>query len=214
MIAAVFSDVHGNLPALETFLECTLEAVDQYICLGDTVNYGPWNDECLEIIQALPNSVMLEGNHERLFLGLDDISVEIELVQLFYRYSSASFSRDDLITDLPVATDLGKYLCTHTLGNERVYPETDLSLDRDTILGHSHCMFDRQIGDHQLINCGSIGQNRGQIDEINFLLFDSETNEYTLNSSKYPFNHFISELVARGYPSRCIEYFQQKLSWQ
>ncbi|MDE2723051.1 MAG: metallophosphoesterase family protein, partial [Gemmatimonadota bacterium] len=38
---AIFSDVHGNLEALQTVLEKIAEAqVDRIICLGDMVGYG------------------------------------------------------------------------------------------------------------------------------------------------------------------------------
>ena len=66
---AVFSDVHANLPALERFVDQTRAEVDAYICLGDVVNYGPWNDECLDLVISLPGIVYIEGNHERLFCG-------------------------------------------------------------------------------------------------------------------------------------------------
>ena len=39
----VFSDVHGNLPALEKVLNKE-NKVQGYINLGDVVNYGPWGN--------------------------------------------------------------------------------------------------------------------------------------------------------------------------
>jgi predicted phosphodiesterase len=75
VIIAILSDVHGNLPALEKFLKSTKYIADTYICLGDVVNYGPWNDECLEFVHSLPGVVLLEGNHERLFLGVDEMII-------------------------------------------------------------------------------------------------------------------------------------------
>lgn len=92
MRVAIFGDVHGNLIALEKFVQSTRGAVDTYMCLGDVVNYGPWNDECLEIICQLPAITVLEGNHERLFKGMDDVSNEIPLVQDFYRCSRPLFT--------------------------------------------------------------------------------------------------------------------------
>ena len=68
-----------------------------YVCLGDVVNYGPWNDECLEAISSLPNIVLLEGNHERLFRGDDPIDNELALVRQFYADSRSSFTRTDPI---------------------------------------------------------------------------------------------------------------------
>jgi predicted phosphodiesterase len=63
----VYSDAHGNFPAFELMLK--EEGVcDQYICLGDLVNYGPWSNECVELANSLPNSTLLMGNHEEAFI--------------------------------------------------------------------------------------------------------------------------------------------------
>ena len=91
MIIAILSDVHGNLPALEKFVQRTRPIADSYLCLGDVVNYGPWNDECLELIHSLPGIVFIEGNHERLFLGTEPIQDEIALVREFYAHSMKYF---------------------------------------------------------------------------------------------------------------------------
>ena len=120
MITAVFSDVHANLPALETFVRSTERVADAYLCLGDVVNYGPWNDECLELVHSLPNVVLLEGNHERLFLGLDPIEEELPLVREFYRHSVPGFLRRDLISGLPASCVLGAFLCVHTLEGRKI----------------------------------------------------------------------------------------------
>jgi len=47
----VISDVHGNLPALERVLDNNND-VDLVISLGDVVNYGPWSNECVQLLQA------------------------------------------------------------------------------------------------------------------------------------------------------------------
>ncbi len=65
MKIAVISDIHSNLEAL---LACVGKAesvgVEQYICLGDAVGYGPDPVATLELLRALPNFVMVKGNHE------------------------------------------------------------------------------------------------------------------------------------------------------
>ena len=60
MRLAILSDIHGNLPALEA-VAVRLRDVEQVVCLGDVVNYGPWNDECLELLRTLPRLVLLEA---------------------------------------------------------------------------------------------------------------------------------------------------------
>ena len=49
---AIFSDIHGNLPAWNQVLADmrALEA-DVLICLGDVVGYGPKPQEVLDAIQ-------------------------------------------------------------------------------------------------------------------------------------------------------------------
>ena len=42
---AIFSDIHANLPALETFVESTRPRVDAYRSQGDAVDSGPRNHE-------------------------------------------------------------------------------------------------------------------------------------------------------------------------
>ena len=83
MRVGVISDIHGNLPALEVVAD-RIRHMDQVICLGDVVNYGPWSNECLELLQTLPGMILLEGNHERLFLGKEPLGHESPLVQQFY----------------------------------------------------------------------------------------------------------------------------------
>lgn len=61
---AIISDIHGNAHALEAVLARidTLN-VDQIICLGDIVGYGPNPGECLEMV-VRHCGVVIQGNHE------------------------------------------------------------------------------------------------------------------------------------------------------
>jgi putative phosphoesterase len=52
MRLAIFSDVHGNLPALDAVLAHIRDAhVDAVYCLGDLVGYGPFPNEVTERIR-------------------------------------------------------------------------------------------------------------------------------------------------------------------
>ena len=51
MRTALISDIHGNLEALETILEdINRRGVDETICLGDIVGYGPNPIECIDLV--------------------------------------------------------------------------------------------------------------------------------------------------------------------
>ncbi len=61
---AIFSDVHGNLPALQTVLEdIAKRGIDQIYCLGDLVDFAPWSNEVIALIKEL-HIPCLMGNHD------------------------------------------------------------------------------------------------------------------------------------------------------
>ncbi|HWC09158.1 MAG TPA: metallophosphoesterase family protein, partial [Solirubrobacterales bacterium] len=74
MRAAVLSDVHANLPALEAVLAAIERAdVDQLWCLGDVVGYGADPEACTELVRERCN-ICLVGNHDLAVLDELDIS--------------------------------------------------------------------------------------------------------------------------------------------
>jgi len=61
----VFSDVHGNLEALQSVLkDAAKRNVHRGIFLGDLVGYGPYPNECIEEVRSLKNCRCLAGNHD------------------------------------------------------------------------------------------------------------------------------------------------------
>ena len=64
MRTALFSDVHGNLQALEAVLaDIRVAKVDAVACLGDTVGYGADPRRCIELVRALDCPYVM-GNHD------------------------------------------------------------------------------------------------------------------------------------------------------
>lgn len=65
MRLSVFSDIHGNLEALDAYIQETAgQSVDRHICLGDIVGYGANPNECMERLAALPDLHIVLGNHD------------------------------------------------------------------------------------------------------------------------------------------------------
>jgi len=70
----IFSDIHGNLEALQAVLsELDKDPDSTPICLGDIVGYGPNPTECIELIRSR-NIICLAGNHDHAAIGKMDIS--------------------------------------------------------------------------------------------------------------------------------------------
>lgn len=70
-----FSDVHGNLEALEAVLaDCAAEKLEKLFFLGDAVGYGPSPNECVRLV-AEAAEVSLMGNHDYAALGLLELDL-------------------------------------------------------------------------------------------------------------------------------------------
>lgn len=208
MRIVVFSDVHGNLPALELMLKDAGKA-DQYICLGDVVNYGPWSRECVEMVIGLDNCVFVEGNHEVMF-RTNHFDGANPLAAKFFEFCSPTFDRHDLIANLPDKYWIDDFLFTHTLENRTIYQDSIIDLHENTFIGHSHHQFHKVINHRDLYNVGSVGQNRKYINLISYAVFYPELRETELKNIVYDEQTIIREMKARQYPSECIDYYENK----
>ena len=62
MRVAVISDIHGNLPALESVMyDIAKQKVDSIICLGDLIGKGPNSKEVIDICRK-ECEIVVEGN--------------------------------------------------------------------------------------------------------------------------------------------------------
>jgi len=65
----IYSDIHGNLEALQAVLDSMKSlGVERRICLGDLVGYCANPNECVDIIREKSDLVIL-GNHDSVALG-------------------------------------------------------------------------------------------------------------------------------------------------
>lgn len=67
----IISDIHANLEALQAVIDAAGE-VDAAWCLGDVVGYGPSPNECVDLVQQLPNLICLMGNHDAAAIGIGE----------------------------------------------------------------------------------------------------------------------------------------------
>lgn len=58
----ILADIHANLPALERVITDAGD-VDAWLCAGDVVGYGPYPNECMDLVRELGASVVA-GNHD------------------------------------------------------------------------------------------------------------------------------------------------------
>ena len=205
----VFSDIHGNLPALESVLKSEKD-VDGYINLGDVVNYGPWSNECVQLIETLDNCYNIVGNHEDYFL-MGSCPIENPLVQSFFAMTYPSFDNTVRIKKYKKSINLNGFSLIHTIGEKNyIFKDTVVQLEENYLIGHSHQQYLRYINGYLLINPGSIGQNRAHINLSNFIIWDTDSGEFEMKNSKYNLDHLLKEMVLKEYPDECINYYKNK----
>lgn len=203
----IFSDIHGNLPAFEKMLKAE-SGIDAYISLGDVVNYGPWSNECVDLIESLP-AVRLVGNHERYFIA-GSYPGKSQLVQAFFQVCISRFARMEQILKYCETYKVDNYTCAHTLNDAYVYPDSFIDANGNYFIGHSHHQFDRMENGYRVVNVGSVGQNRKEINVINYALYYPDAGKVELKSLVYDTTPLINKMKELRYPSACIDYYLKK----
>lgn len=214
MIVTIFGDVHGNLIALEKMLNIEKNHTDLFISHGDVVNYGPWSNECVELLDSIPNCIKLKGNHEQ-YYQKSCYGGENEVAKAFFSKCIIDFKPKNLlvINKYLEEIQLQEFTIQHTLFDQYIFANTDLeglSINSNYIIGHSHQQFERQLNNFSIINTGSLGQNREFINQSCYLTLDTETKKVTLKQFIHNIDFVIKEMETQKYPRICIEYYKSK----
>jgi predicted phosphodiesterase len=216
MRVLICGDIHGNLIALETMLKHEHDGYDLFISHGDVVNYGPWSNECVDLLRNLDVKINLKGNHEENYLN-GFYEGKNEIANTFFNFCFPQFDRFDSIRKFGDTYNLGKFVIQHTLDNKYIYPDSDIESimsdkTKNYIIGHSHHQFSYKSNNGLLLyNTGSVGQNRKYINVINYLIYDDQTNFLEMKELTYDVKMLLNEMKAKKYPSLCIAYYESKL---
>jgi diadenosine tetraphosphatase ApaH/serine/threonine PP2A family protein phosphatase len=116
----IFSDVHGNLEALEAVLGAMeRDGAERLWCLGDVVGYGANPNECAVRVRDAAESVVL-GNHDAACAGAEPIEhfnpKARDAVQWTARHLSEATR--SWLRDLPLTITHGDVLLVHASPHE------------------------------------------------------------------------------------------------
>lgn len=160
MKRALISDIHANLEALQAVLaDIGEQPVDEIVCLGDVIGYGPNPVECLDIVLEQCRFTIL-GNHDQATLFDPDGFNPVALQAVYWTREQLETvgeepNRDrrwDFIGELPRKHDEGDFLFVHGSPreptNEYVFPEDIYDqrkmdalfnrIDKYCFQGHTH----------------------------------------------------------------------------
>jgi predicted phosphodiesterase len=93
MKAAIISDIHSNLEALQAVIkDIKKRRIKRIFCLGDLVGYGANPDECIELCMR-ETKIIVAGNHDWAAIGKTDISVFNPVAAEAIRWTQKNISK-------------------------------------------------------------------------------------------------------------------------
>ncbi|HVN30971.1 MAG TPA: YfcE family phosphodiesterase [Thermoanaerobaculaceae bacterium] len=217
MRVLVVSDIHGNIEALRAVVAAE-PGVDQVLCLGDSVDYGPSPDEVVSWVRHHA-SAAVRGNHDNA-VAFDE---DCRSAPLFRRLSVESrkrtvslLSADNLtfLRSLParksVLVDGRRLELLHAAPGDPLFqylPATRVEewrsaaaeIDADLVLvGHTHLPVILDLGEKRVVNPGSVGLPRDGDPRACYAIIDSGSP--VLRRVGYDVDRTIAALRAWGLP--------------
>lgn len=234
MRLGVISDIHSNLPALQAVL-ADMGQVDQLWCLGDIVGYGPYPNECLDVLRQR-DCLAIPGNHDWGCAGkisLEDFNVEARWA---CEWSRSVVSPDNLayLESLPLTRTEGDFTLAHGTPHEPIweymaYPATArLSFhyfaSRYCLVGHTHVplvFLDADMrpetfnpgpaaplqldGTRAIINPGSVGQPRDGNPQASYGIIDTDEAAVHFRRVAYDVGSIQAQMKEFQFPERLIK---------
>lgn len=231
MRIAIISDIHSNLPALEAALAKIDELnIERIHCLGDIVGYGPFPNECVDLVRERC-LVVVKGNHDSGLLGETSIDGFNSLGKQAIKWTQKQITPDNLdyLRGLPlihVKDDITLVHASPAQPDQWTYVFTMRSATESfsafttnlCFIGHTHVPVvigedmsinayhkgEKASGQTQprfLINVGSVGQPRDGNPNASFGTIDTETYEYELIRVEYDVEKTATSIVSAGLPN-------------
>jgi len=229
MLIAIISDINGNLPAAEEVLKTAAGMKAEIIyCLGDTVGYGPFPNECVDLVRGRCK-VILKGNHDSGLVGdtpLTDFN-HYGLSAIQWTRTAVTEENQEFLRGLPLMTELNGVTLAHSsplnpdawtyvLTMRAAQENFAAFTTRLCFIGHTHVPViigeDGSVNKYSttlrhIINVGSVGQPRDGNSQAAFGMFNTETQEFQLVRVPYDIQKVARAIREVGLP----EFLAQRL---
>ncbi len=228
---AIFSDIHGNLKALEAVIaDAKREGVQNFACLGDVVGYGPDPIECIATLQEI-DCVCVKGNHDddaSNNRSLDNLNDEAR-ISLEWTRKRLSASQKEWLATLPYQRRLGRNMLVHSSPDNpekwnyvrnRFDAAASMQVQNTPLcfLGHTHVpaayckegvnvmavkepFIHLQADQRYLVNVGSVGQPRDGIPEASYVMFDRLERTLTFSRVAYDLHAVVNAIKSSELPA-------------
>lgn len=186
---AIISDIHANLIALQKVLEDIYDrGITDIYCLGDLVDFAPWGNEVIKLMQNRGIPCLLGNHDERIGFNQPVIPLahhdEEETYQrnLAINFSKKTITAENkiwlkgrpyqLMLSFKTTNGIKNILLVHASprSNDEYIYEThaggdllamlpDQPVDA-LVMGHTHTSYIKYDEDILLVNCGSVGRSK------------------------------------------------------
>ena len=223
MKIAIFSDIHGNVPALRAILQdIQKEKVDKTIFLGDAIAIGPKPKECLDMLLN-SDIIFLPGNHELYYcIGphIDGSMEDEEWEHQTWIVGELAGKYKEHLKSLPIMQTIesdGKaYSFSHFIpARERgLFPFEKLQTAKENgaemyidfqdsdylFIGHEHRPFVATKDNKYIVDVGSSGCTKD--DKTHYTIFDTKTNSIQTKNTTYDRAQFEKDIMETDYPDK------------
>lgn len=164
MRIGIVSDLHCNLGGLEAALQ-QMGAIDQLLCLGDSIYEYQFSNEVVERLRDL-GALVIKGNHEEVFFGPhgarararegNDPALMAWLDAQPYRRNFSWAGTRVLMVHSTPWEPRGTYIYGHSNALQR-FADADADI---VMYGHTHEQLIVKVGEVLVVNPGSAGEGR------------------------------------------------------
>lgn len=228
MKLAIISDIHANLYALIKVLEdIDSEGVDNIICLGDLVGYGPHPNEVIALIKR-KNIISLKGNYDAAVVANEFNYIRNDNINAFSLpwtveelRTSNKYYLDNLPSTLTLDVCGKKIKFVHgsprkineylTEDNPDV-PEILSNIDEDILVcAHTHLPYGKQIKNKIIINDGSVGKPKNGTPHATYAILDIHNDanpKVKFKTVEYEYNKIIKDMEMKKFPAMLISSYK------
>ncbi|WP_223601239.1 metallophosphoesterase [Chryseobacterium sp. GVT01B] len=214
---AVFSDVHGNLPALEVVLkDIEQRGIRQKFCLGDLVDFAPWGNEVIEKIRSLSIPCLMGNHDERIAFDIPVVPLSkhseeetnARFIAIDHSKKHITEENKKFLSELPFHLKLNYKVGekhwniqlvhsslssndTYLYESEKDEIFTDMLKDSQSdviAMGHTHLSFKKQFKNKTwAINCGSVGRSKEENRLASYVIFTLDEEKITPEIIQIPY---------------------------
>ncbi|MDD1743230.1 MAG: metallophosphatase family protein [Methanomassiliicoccales archaeon] len=212
---AIVSDIHSNLPALDVVLEqIAREGVDQVLCAGDIVGYGPHPNQVIERLKKI-EIMAIQGNHDRAVLAHDSSNMNIQAQDaVWWTIGELKPEGLDYLSRLGAQLSFNwnglKVAIFHgsPRNPDEYVPEEgadqellELAKCDLLVLGHTHVPFVKSLDRGTIVNPGSVGQPRDGDPRASLTIYDHRLRRFEVKRLAYDIDAVAEAMRESSLPS-------------